>query len=86
MNDIRIMKVQNGLGQLVDDVLFVPFLQMFVIVIFSDEGMKIDVHMLKNKINIFILLGPDDVIDFDDILVFELFEEHDFTVGSLSIC
>lgn len=41
--------------------------------------------MLEDEVNIFVVLGPDDVIDFDDVFVFELFEEHDFAVGSLSI-
>ena len=47
--------------------------------------MQIDVHMFEDQVNIFVVLGPDDVIDFDDVFVFELFEEHDFAVGSLGI-
>lgn len=36
VNDIRIVKVQNGFGQLVDDVLLVPLLQMLIVSILSD--------------------------------------------------
>jgi hypothetical protein len=41
--------------------------------------------MFKNQVNIFVVLGSDDIIDFDDVFVFKLFEEHDFAVGSLGI-
>ncbi len=41
--------------------------------------------MLKDEVNIFIVLGSDDVVDLDDIFVFELFEEHDFAIGSLGV-
>ena len=41
--------------------------------------------MLKYQVNILVILGPDDVVETDDVLVFELFEEHDFPVGSLGI-
>lgn len=85
MNNVRIMKIKDGLGQLVDNVLFVPFLQVFVIAILPYQGMQINVHVFEDKVNIFIVLGPDYVIDFDDVFLFELFEEHDFTVGSLGI-
>jgi len=41
--------------------------------------------MLEYQVNILVVLGPDDVVEADDVLVFELFEEHDFPVGSLGI-
>jgi hypothetical protein len=85
MNDVGVVKVQNGFCKLVNDVLFVSFLEVFVIAILSDKCMKVYIHVFEDKINVFVILGSDDVINFDDILVFELFEEHDFAVGSLGI-
>lgn len=36
MNNVRVVQIQNGFGQLVDYVLFVSLLQVFVIAILSD--------------------------------------------------
>lgn len=86
MYDIRVVEVQNGLGQLVNNVLFVSFLEMFVIAVLPDQRMQINVHVLEHQVDIFVVLCPDDVVDADDVLLFELFEEHDLTVGSLGVC
>ena len=85
MNDVGVVKVQNGFCQLVNDVLFVSFLKVFVIAILSNKCMKVNIHVFEDEINVLVILGSDDVIDFDDILLFELFKEHDFSVGSLGI-
>ena len=86
MNDVRVMQVQDRLCQLVDNKLFMFLLQMFVVAVLPNQSMQINVHMLKNEVNIFVILGPDCVVDADDVLMFELFEKHDLTVGSLGVC
>ena len=48
MNDVGVVKVQNGFGQLVNDVLFVSFLKVFVIAILSNKRMKVDIHMFED--------------------------------------
>ena len=51
----------------------------------SDKSVKINIHMFKDKIDIFIVVGFDDFLEGDDIGMFELLEEHNFSVDSLSI-
>ena len=47
--------------------------------------MQICFHKLEYQIQILIVLCFYYVMQFDDIIVIELVQKHDFTIGSLSI-
>ena len=70
MNNIRIMQVKDRFSNLVDNILFVLLLQMLITPIVTDESMQIYVHMLKDKVYIFVIMSSDDIIELNDIGVF----------------
>ena len=45
MDDIGIVKIVNGFGDLVDDVFFMFFLKN---ISFSDKSMKVNIHMFED--------------------------------------
>ena len=52
------VKVEHGFTDLVENPLFVFFLQNS----FSDESKQINVHVLKDQINIDIIIGTNDLL------------------------
>lgn len=69
MDDVGVMEVEDRLGQLVNDVLFMSLLQMLVIIILSYQRVQVDIHVLKHQINVLVVLCSDDVIQTDYIAV-----------------
>ena len=47
--------------------------------------MKICFHILENQIKIFIVFGPDHIVEFDEIGMIKFMKEDNFPKGSLSI-
>lgn len=58
---------------------------MLIVSILSNQSVQIDVHVLKNKVNVLVILGFDDIVEPDDVFMLQLFEEHDLTISSLSV-
>ena len=53
---------------------------------FSDDCVKIGVHVLEHEIDILIIASSDDVVQFDDIRMFsELLKKHDFRERGLQL-
>ena len=71
---------------MVDDVLFVLFLQMLFIGVLTNERMQIDIHMLKHQVNIFVVTCPQNILQNYDVWMLQLLQKHDLSVSSLSIC
>lgn len=51
-----------------------------------NKWMQIGLHVLKDQVHIALVCGLDDFVEFDNIFMFHLMEEGDFSVGSLGIC
>ena len=76
------MQKIKGLGHLIEDVLAMAFCEN----VFSNKGVKVDVHMLEDEIDIPVIICPDDFFEFDNVGMVEFHEKHDLSVCSLSIC
>lgn len=51
-----------------------------------DDVVKIRLHVLEDEVNVTVIVGLDDVMEFNDIRVLaELLEENYFTVSSLFV-
>ena len=82
MNESTGVKVEHGFADLVEDPLFVFFLQNSL----SDQSKQIDVHVLEYQVNIDVIIGANDLLQLDNVRMFQFHEKHDLSVGSLSIC
>lgn len=47
--------------------------------------MQVSLHELKHQVDILAVLGPDDLLQLDDIIVVQLRKDGDFPVGALRI-
>ena len=52
MNDIRIVEVKNSFTNLIDDIFFMFLLEDISL---TDNGMQVDVHVLKNQVYVNII-------------------------------
>lgn len=86
MNEAWIMQVVNWFCDLIDDILFVFLLKISGFSIFSDESMEIDIHMFEEQVDIFVVSGSNGLLKANDVVMFELPQEHNFSVGPLCIC
>ncbi len=75
------MEVVNGLGDLINNEAFVFFLQN----IFSYQGIEVDVHKLKDEVDVALVLCFDYFLQGDDVRVLDLIEEHDLAVCALGV-
>lgn len=53
-----------------------------------DDGMKVDLHIFENEIDITIIVGLQDIQQANDILMvmgIELLQEHDLAKGALCV-
>ena len=82
MDDIGIVKIVNGFGDLVDDVFFMFFLKN---ISFSDKSMKVNIHMFEDEVDIFVVVGFDYFLEVDDVGMFELLKKHNFAIDSLGV-
>lgn len=85
MDQAGIMQEIDGFGDLIDDVLLVALLQVGALAVLANQRMEINVHMLKDQVDVLIVLGANGLLQGDDITVLELPKEHDLPVGSLRI-
>ena len=85
MDDVGIVQVQDGFGQLVDDVLFVLLLQVLVVAVLSDQAVQVDVHVLEDQVDVFVVGCADYLVQLDYVLLFQLFQEHYLAVCALSV-
>lgn len=85
MDEAGVMKEIDGLGELIDDVLFVSLLQIGGLAVFANERMEIDIHMLKDQVDVLIIFGTDRAFKANDIGMLQLPEEHDLSIGALRI-
>ncbi len=81
MNNQARVEVLECFGHLVDDKANVDIFEY----IFGDDVVQISLHKLKDQINVLVIIGPEGVIELDDIGVFGLFEDLDLAVGALGI-
>lgn len=81
MDDIGVVQIVDGFADLVDDILLVPVLENVA----ADEGMQVDVHVLKDQVDINVVTGAEDLLQPNNIRVFELLQKHDLAVDALSI-
>ena len=82
MNDVSLMKILNAFDELMDNVTIVKIFEYFL----SNGVVEIGFHELKNKVQIFIIFGLDDSMQFDNILVINLMQEDNFAIGALGVC
>jgi hypothetical protein len=76
------MNELEAFGQLVNNVLFVKVVQK----IFLNAVKEITFHVLEKKVKIEIVVGLDNLFEFDDILMFGQFlKVANFTVSPLGI-
>lgn len=85
MDEAGVMKEIDGLGELIDDVLFVSLLQIGGLAVFANECMEIDIHMLKDQVDVLIIFCTDGALKANDIGMLQLPEEHDLSIGALRI-
>jgi hypothetical protein len=75
------MQIVNRLGDLIDDEALVFFLQD----IFSYQRVQVNVHELKDEVDVAFVLGFDDFLQGDNVGVLDLIEKHNFAVRALGI-
>ena len=51
----------------------------------SDDLVEVALHVVKKKVYVLGIVGPDDLLERDNIRVWELFEEGYFPVGPLGV-
>ena len=76
------MEIVNSFCCLIDDISFMLISKH----IFSNKGVQVDVHEFKKNVDVPLVARPDYLLQFNDVRVLELLQEHYFSVGSLSIC
>lgn len=81
MNNVGFMQILNSLDQLIDNVTIVKIFEDFL----ADSIVEICFHEFEYQVQIFIVLGSNDSVKFDDVFVINLVEKDDFAVGTLSI-
>jgi hypothetical protein len=81
VDEVGAMQILQRLGNLIDDVFFVLLLEY----VLPNNAVQVDLHVLEDKIDILVVLGSNDIVQFDYVLMIELLQKHDLTVGPLRI-
>lgn len=81
VDDLAGVQVLEGLGHLVDDEPDVDVLQDPL----SDDVVQVCLHVLEQQIDVLIIIGPDGVVQLDDVWVVQLPQDLDLSVGALRI-
>lgn len=79
------MQEINRFGDLIDYILFVPLLKIGALAVLTNECMEINVHMLKNQIDVLIVFGTNGLLQSYNIIVFQLPKEHNLSISPLRI-
>ncbi len=82
MDKFGSVQVMDALGSLVDDVAFVLLPQH----ILADQRVQIDVHELKQYVDISLIPRADHLLQLYYVRVLEFFKEHYLSVSSLRVC
>ena len=85
VDEVGVVEVEDGFGNLVDDELLVPFLQLGRLAVLPDQLVQVDVHVLEHQVDVFVVAGWDHALQADDVRVLQLPQEHDFAVGALRV-
>lgn len=48
--------------------------------------MQVCFHILENQIQILIILGSDDIVQFDNVGMIEFMQKYDLSIGPLGVC
>lgn len=67
---------------MIDDIFFMFFLENVAL---ADKSVKINIHMFEDKIDVLIIISFHYFLEGDDVGMFELLQEHNFSVDSLRI-
>ncbi len=51
-----------------------------------DHIVQVGLHVLEEQVHVFAIVGFESFVQCNDVWVMGLFEDLDFTVGSLRIC
>lgn len=81
MNQLSGVQIVYRFGDLIDYVSLMLLLQN----ILSDQSVQVDIHELKNKVNVTLILRFDYFLQGNDIRMFYFIEEHHLPIGSLSV-
>jgi hypothetical protein len=79
------VEIKDGLGDLVDDVLFVTFLQVGRTSVLSNKRVQINIHMFEYQVDIFVIASADGLLKTYDIGMAQLTKEHHLPVGPLGV-
>ena len=82
MDQLSRVEIGKGSQQLVANKADMPLLKN----LFPDKRIQIGLNKFEDKVEVFIVLGPDAFVELDNILVIELGEDDQLPIGSLSIC
>lgn len=75
------MEVLQCLGELIDDEPHVYVLEYSL----ADDVMEICFHEFEEQVDIFIVIGADSIVEFDDVGVLELLQNLDLSIGALGV-
>ena len=81
MNNFSAVKIFKCFCYLVDDVANVNIFEY----IFCNDVMEVSFYKLKDEIDIPVVISFDGFVQFDNVWVFQLTENLDFSISSLSI-
>ena len=81
MNDVGFMQVLNSFDQLINNVTIVEIFEDFL----SNSIVEICFHELKDQVQIFIILGSNNSVQFYNIFTINLVKKDDFAIGTLSV-
>lgn len=81
MDEISTVQILQSLCNLVDDVL----LMLLSEDVLPDHPVEIGIHVLEYHIHILLVVRPEDVSHFDDVLVVELLQIANLPEGPLGI-
>lgn len=83
MEDVGAVHVLECFEQLIHGVLLVNVLQDAS----TDDSVQVGLHVLKDEVDVPIIVCLEHVEEFDDVLVsMEFLKEHDLTECTLGIC
>ena len=81
VDDLGWVKVLHALENLVHNV---AVMQIFEDLL-SDSVVEISLHEFEYQIEIFVILGPNDIVHFDDVGVGQFMQIYDLAIGSLGV-
>ncbi len=81
MDQLCAMQILEGFESLVEDVHLVHFFEN----VRPYNRMQICFHKLKHQVQVLLILGLEDSVQFDNILMIELFQNGHLAISPLSI-